>query len=150
MVIPLRIRRVRPQRDGDVPLPRYASDHASGMDLAAAVPEALVIPPGERALIPTGIAIGLPPGQEAQIRPRSGLAARHGITIPNAPGTIDFDYTGEILVILANLGAEPFTVERGMRVAQMVIAPVTRVEVVEVAELDETARGAGGFGSTGT
>ncbi len=130
-------------------LPAYETEHAAGMDLAAAVAEPLTLAPGARALVPTGLAIALPEGYEAQIRPRSGLAARHGLTVLNAPGTIDADYRGEIKVVLANLGAEPFTVERGMRIAQMVVAPVTRIIWDEVDALPDSARGAGGFGSTG-
>jgi dUTP pyrophosphatase len=131
-------------------LPKYATEHSAGMDLEAAIEVPLTLKPGERALVPTGLAIALPEGHEAQIRPRSGLAAKHGVTILNSPGTIDADYRGEIKVILANLGIEPFTIERGMRIAQMVIAAHSRVNWNAVATLDETARGAGGFGSTGT
>lgn len=131
-------------------LPAYATDHAAGLDLLAAVAEPVVLQPGERRLIPTGLAIALPEGYEAQVRPRSGLALKHGITVLNSPGTVDADYRGEVGVILANLGAEPFTVERGMRIAQMVVARHERVALAETAELPATARGAGGFGSTGT
>ncbi|MDX2027429.1 MAG: dUTP diphosphatase [Alphaproteobacteria bacterium] len=131
-------------------LPAYATEHAAGMDLCAAVTNDVVIEPGKRTLIPTGIAIALPEGYEAQIRPRSGLALKHGITLPNSPGTIDADYRGEVQVIVANTGSEPFTVTRGMRIAQMVVAAYSRVSWQEVAELPQTARGAGGFGSTGT
>ncbi len=120
------------------------------MDLRAAVAEALVLQSGERAAIPTGMILEIPQGHEGQIRPRSGLALKHGVTCLNSPGTIDSDYRGEVKVILANLGAEPFTVTRSMRIAQVVIAPVTRVEIDEITELTETTRGAGGFGSTGT
>lgn len=130
-------------------LPAYATEHAAGVDLEAAVGEPITLKPGERQLIPTGLAIALPEGFEAQIRPRSGLAFKNGVTVLNSPGTIDADYRGEVKVILANLGTEPFTVERGMRVAQMVIARYEHVAWQQVAELDETARGAGGFGSTG-
>lgn len=135
----------------ELPLPEYQSAQAAGLDLLAAVPAdaAVVLAPLARALIPTGIAIALPPGMEAQVRPRSGLAARHGLTVLNSPGTIDADYRGEIQVILANLGAEPFTVARGLRIAQLVIAPVARARLVEVRALDATSRGEGGFGSTG-
>ncbi len=133
----------------DLDLPRYETSQSAGMDLPAAVPAELVLAPGERALIPTGLAIALPAGHEAQIRPRSGLAARNGIGVLNSPGTIDADYRGEIKVILINLGDAPFTVERGMRIAQMVVAPVTRIEWREVAELPQSDRGDGGFGSTG-
>jgi dUTP pyrophosphatase len=133
----------------DLPLPRYMSDGASGMDLCAAIEQPVTLAPGEVKLIPTGIHVAVPRGFEAQIRPRSGLALKHGVTVLNTPGTVDSDYRNEVGVILANLGAQPFTVERGMRVAQMVIAPVRRVELVEVDELSETERGLGGFGSTG-
>lgn len=134
----------------DLPLPGYETAGSAGLDLLAAVDVDFILQPGERMLVPSGIAIALPAGYEAQIRPRSGLAAKHGLTLLNAPGTIDADYRGEIKVILANLGAEPFTVTRGMRIAQMVVAPVSRVVWSAAEALDETARGAGGFGSTGT
>jgi dUTP pyrophosphatase len=135
----------------DLPLPSYQSSHAAGLDLHAAVPadSPVVIKAGGRALIPSGIAIALPPNTEAQVRPRSGLAIRHGITVLNTPGTIDADYRGEIQIILVNLGAESFTVQRGMRIAQLVVAPTMRCEICELANLDETTRGAGGLGSTG-
>lgn len=131
-------------------LPAYATEHSAGMDLLAAIPDTHVIHPGKRALIPTGIQIALPSGFEAQVRPRSGLALREGITCLNAPGTIDADYRGEVGVILINHGEEDFVVERGMRIAQMVVAPVSRVAWDEAGDLSETVRGAGGFGSTGT
>ena len=131
-----------------LPLPAYATDGAAGMDLLAAA--ALTIPPGGRALVPTGLAIALPAGFELQVRPRSGLALRHGITVLNAPGTVDEDYRGEVGVILLNTGAEPFAVARGDRVAQAVFAPVARAAWQEVDALPDTARGGGGFGSTGT
>jgi dUTP diphosphatase len=140
----------RMEHGADLPLPAYETAGSAGLDLLAAVDADLILQPGERMLVPSGIAIALPAGYEAQIRPRSGLAARHGITLLNAPGTIDADYRGEIKVILANLGAEPFTVTRGMRIAQMVVAPVARVVWSAAETLEETARGAGGFGSTGT
>ena len=140
--------KVLPHGEG-LPLPAYASAGAAGVDLGAAVDGALVLQPGARALVPTGIALALPAGYEAQVRPRSGLALRHGITVLNSPGTIDCDYRGEVQVILANLGAETVTIRRGERIAQLVVAPVTRVEIARVAELPETTRGAGGFGSTG-
>lgn len=135
----------------DLPLPAYESALAAGLDLAAAVPadQPLVIAPGARVLVPTGLALELPQGYEGQVRPRSGLAVRHGIGLLNAPGTIDADYRGEIMVLLFNLGTEPFAVERGMRIAQLVVAPVVRAELREVAALAESVRGAGGFGSTG-
>ena len=134
----------------DIALPRYETEQSAGLDLAAALPETVVLDPGARAMIPTGLAIALPPGYEAQIRPRSGLAARSGITVLNAPGTVDADYRGEVKVVLANLGDAPFAVERGMRIAQMVVAPVTRIAWDEMEALPGSARGAGGFGSTGT
>ncbi len=132
-------------------LPAYETELAAGMDLRAAVPdgEPFVLAPGKRALLPTAMKIALPAGYEAQIRPRSGLAAKHGITCLNTPGTIDADYRGEVKVILINLGDEAFTITRGERIAQMIFAPVTQGEFVEVASLSETARGTGGFGSTG-
>ena len=132
-----------------LPLPRWQTDGAAGADLHAAVDVPLVLAPGERALVPTGIALALPAGWEAQIRPRSGLAVKHGVTVLNAPGTIDADYRGEIRVALVHLGQEPFTIVRGERIAQLVLAPVVRAEWTVVDELDPTARGAGGFGSTG-
>jgi dUTP pyrophosphatase len=145
----LRLRRL-PHGAG-LPLPAYQTAHAAGLDLAAAVPAdaPVALAPGERGLVPTGFAIALPEGFEAQVRPRSGLAVHHGVTVLNTPGTIDADYRGEIQVILINLGAEPFTVTRGLRIAQLVIAPVVRARVAEAEALDDTARGAGGFGSTG-
>lgn len=130
-------------------LPRYHSDHAAGMDLHAALDAPMNIPAGDIATVPCGFAMAIPPGYEAQVRPRSGLASRHGISMPNAPGTIDADYRGEIRVPLINLGREPFTVEPNMRIAQMIIAPVARADLLEVEALDDTLRGAGGFGSTG-
>lgn len=134
-----------------LPLPAYQSAHAAGLDLLAAVPEnaPLVLAPGSHALVPTGLAIALPEAFEAQVRPRSGLAAKHGVTVLNSPGTIDADYRGEIQVILINHGTEAFTIRRGERVAQMVIAPVVQAELVAVAALPSTERGSGGFGSTG-
>ncbi|MEA2930339.1 MAG: dUTP pyrophosphatase [Hyphomicrobiales bacterium] len=139
-----------PHGDG-LALPAYQSEGASGLDLLAAVPAdtPLVIAPGRRVAVPTGIALALPPGTEGQVRPRSGLALRHGVTVLNAPGTVDADYRGEVQVLLVNHGAEPVTITRGMRIAQLVIASVTQVRLIDVAELDDTRRGAGGFGSTG-
>jgi dUTP pyrophosphatase len=134
----------------DLALPAYATAGAAGMDLLAAVDAPLTISPGERALIPTGLAIALPPGYELQVRPRSGLALRNGIVLPNSPGTIDEDYRGEIQVIVLNAGNAPFTIERGMRIAQAVLAPVVRARWHEVASLDPTPRNKGGFGSTGS
>jgi dUTP pyrophosphatase len=146
----LRLRRL-PHGEG-LPLPAYQTAHAAGLDLAAAVPAdaPVTFAPGARGLVPTGFAIALPEGFEAQVRPRSGLAAHHGVTVLNTPGTIDADYRGEIQVILVNLGAEPFVVTRGLRIAQLVVAPVARASVIETGALDDTARGAGGFGSTGS
>jgi dUTP pyrophosphatase len=137
-----------PHAEG-LPLPAYATAGAAGMDLLAAVGAPLTIPPGGRALVPTGLRIALPPGHELQVRPRSGLALKNGITMPNAPGTVDEDYRGELQVILMNAGAEPFVVERGMRIAQAVLAPVTRGTWREVESLPDSSRGEGGFGSTG-
>jgi dUTP pyrophosphatase len=135
----------------DLPLPQYQSAQAAGLDLLAAVPAdaPVVIAPGARALIPTGVAVALPPGYEGQVRPRSGLAVRHGVTVLNTPGTVDADYRGELQIALVNLGNEPFIVQRGMRVAQMIVAPVERVVLVEVESLNTTKRATGGFGSTG-
>ena len=146
------VRIMRLAHGHDLPLPSYQSALAAGLDLLAAVLAAtpVTIAPGARALVPTGIAIALPAGHEAQVRPRSGLAARHGLTVLNAPGTIDADYRGEIQVLLANLGAESVSITRGMRIAQLVIAPVSHAQLREVASLDETPRGSGGFGSTGS
>jgi dUTP pyrophosphatase len=134
-----------------LPTPSYASEGAAGLDLYAALPagQKLVLEPGARDLIPTGIEIALPAGYEAQVRPRSGLAVKQGVTVLNAPGTVDSDYRGEVKVLLINHGGQPFEILRGMRIAQLVVAPVARATLVEVDELDETARGAGGFGSTG-
>ncbi len=131
-------------------LPAYATADAAGLDLRAAVDDPINLRAHEHVLVPTGLAIALPVGYEAQVRPRSGLAAKHGVTVLNSPGTIDADYRGEVMVILINHGSETFVIERGMRIAQMVIAPVSRAELIEVDALDDTARGAGGHGSTGT
>ncbi|MEI9989414.1 MAG: dUTP diphosphatase [Rhizomicrobium sp.] len=133
----------------DLALPAYATQGAAGLDLVAAIPEDYELAPGKRLLVPTGVAIELPPGFEAQVRPRSGLAANHGITVLNAPGTVDSDYRGELKVVLINLGEAPFAISRGMRIAQMVIARHEHVELVEATALSDTARGAGGHGSTG-
>ena len=143
------IRAVRLPHGMGLPLPAYATAGAAGMDLLAAVADPVVIPPGGRVLVPTGLAVAVPPGHELQVRPRSGLALRHGVVLPNSPGTVDEDYRGELLVILLNAGDAPFTVERGMRVAQAVLAPVLRACWREVNVLDDTPRGSGGFGSTG-
>jgi dUTP pyrophosphatase len=133
----------------DVPLPACSVMHAAGFDVSAAVTEPVVLQPGDIGLIPCGFAMAVPPGYEAQIRPRSGLSSKYGVTLVNAPGTIDADYRGEVRVPLINLGRQPFTIERRMRIAQMLILPVPRAEMIEVDELDETARGQGGFGHTG-
>jgi dUTP pyrophosphatase len=145
----LRFCRIRPDADADIPLPRYMTAGASGMDVCAAVADAVTLPPGEIILIPTGFAVAVPEGYEAQIRPRSGLAARHGIGLINAPGTIDADYRGEILLPVINLGKTPYTIHRKDRVAQMVINRICRMETILVRSLDETGRNAGGFGHTG-
>jgi dUTP pyrophosphatase len=147
----IEIQIIRLPHGADLPLPDYQSAQAAGLDLVAAVPAdaPVSILPGQRATIPTGIAMALPPGTEGQVRPRSGLAARHGVTVLNAPGTVDADYRGEIQVILVNFGSEPFVVSRGMRIAQMVIASVLRVRISESPALGQTERGGGGFGSTG-
>lgn len=148
---PVELRVMRLPHGAGLPLPAYQSAQAAGFDLLAAVPEdaPLVIAPGHSAKVPTGIAIALPPGFEGQVRPRSGLAAQHGVTVLNAPGTVDCDYRGEVAIILINHGSAPFTVVRGMRIAQMVIAAALRAEIQEVRQLEATARGTGGFGSTG-
>jgi dUTP pyrophosphatase len=147
MLTSIPVRRL-PHAEG-LPLPSYATAGAAGMDLIAAVDKPVTLEPGERTLIPTGLTIALPPGYELQIRPRSGLALRHGITLPNTPGTIDEDYRGEIGVMILNTGHEPFVIERGARIAQAVLAPVCRAVWQEVEALDVTARDVGGFGSTG-
>lgn len=141
---------VLPHGEG-LPLPAYATDGAAGLDLIAALPEGepMMLAPLARAAVPTGLCLALPVGYEAQVRPRSGLALKNGITVLNSPGTVDADYRGEVKVLLINLGEAPFTVERGMRIAQMVIAPVTRVDLEIVRDLEKTTRGSGGFGSTG-
>src|SRR5438552_18708508 len=146
---PIVVRIKRSESGRDLQLPRKMTDHSAGFDLCAAVRESVTIEPGKIALIPCGFSMALPMGWEAQIRPRSGLAARHGITLINSPGTIDADYRGEVMVPVINLGSAPFTVERGMRIAQMVIGRVPEVKLVEVEELDSTERGGGGFGDTG-
>jgi len=133
----------------DVPLPRYMSEHASGMDVCAAVDAPLALEPGDVKLVPTGLYVAIPPGYEIQVRPRSGLALKHGLTVVNAPGTIDSDYRGEVCVILGNIGRAPFVVERGMRIAQLVVQRVVRADLVERDALDDTARSGGGFGHTG-
>ena len=148
MPISLLVRR-KPGTD-DLPLPRYMSEAAAGMDVCAAVDEPLVLEPGDIRLVPTGLYVAVPPGYEVQVRPRSGLALKHGLTVVNAPGTIDADYRGEVGVIVGNIGREPFTVTRGMRIAQLVVAAVARADVQQVDELPETDRGEGGFGHSGT
>ena len=145
----VRVGVVRLPHGADLPLPEYATEESAGLDLLAAVSQSVLVAPGQRALIPTGIAVALPRGYEAQVRPRSGLALKHGITVLNTPGTIDADYRGEVGVILVNLGQEPVEITRGMRIAQLVLAPATRAILAEVAELPESGRGDGGFGSTG-
>lgn len=133
----------------DVPLPKYMSEHASGMDVCAAVEQPLTLEPGDVKLIPTGLTVAIPPGYEIQVRPRSGLALKHGLTVVNAPGTIDSDYRGEVGIILGNVGRQPFTIERGMRIAQLVVQRVIRAALVEQETLSKTARSSGGFGHTG-
>ena len=145
----VRVRIARVAGAEDLPLPSYATAGSAGLDLAAAVDGELILEPGARALVPTGLRIALPAGYEAQVRPRSGLALRDGVLLPNAPGTIDADYRGEVAVILMNAGHEPFLVKRGDRIAQLVVAPIVQAQLVEVATLDATSRGAGGFGHTG-
>ena len=141
--------RLRPKEDADLALPAYHSALAAGMDIAAAVKTSTSIAPGEILLVPTGFAVAIPPGYEIQVRPRSGLAIKHGVTVVNAPGTIDADYRGEIMVGLINLGVAPFTINRQDRIAQLVLAPVCMAKLIEVNELDRTVRQAGGFGHTG-
>ncbi len=143
--VPVRIRRL--SHGEGLPVPAYATAGAAGMDVVSA--EDVVLPPMGRHAVATGFALAIPEGYEIQVRPRSGLALKHGISLPNTPGTIDSDYRGELKIILVNLGAEPFVISRGDRIAQLVLAPVTLASLIEVTELDETARGTGGFGSTG-
>jgi deoxyuridine 5'-triphosphate nucleotidohydrolase len=145
--ISLRVQRL--PHAADLPLPHYASHGAAGMDVVAALDQPIELAPGARAAIPTGLAMAIPEGYEIQVRPRSGLALKHGLTVANAPGTIDSDYRGELKILLINLGDAPVLIERGMRIAQLVLAPVTRALLHSVDSLDETARGTGGFGSTG-
>jgi dUTP pyrophosphatase len=147
--VTLRIMRLHPERDADLPLPRLMTAGAAGMDVVAALSAPQTLPPGGRAAIPTGLACAVPVGWEIQVRPRSGLAFRDGVTVGNAPGTIDSDYRGELKVLLINLGDAPFVVERGMRIAQLVVAQVPQVHVALVDSLEDTARGVAGFGSTG-
>ncbi len=145
----MRIEVKRLPHGSDLGLPGYATPLSAGMDVRAAVQGELTVEPGERVLVPTGLAVAIPPGYEIQVRPRSGLAFRHGITVVNAPGTIDADYRGEIKIALINLGTAPFTIRRGDRIAQLVVAPVARAELVERSELPDTRRGQGGFGHSG-
>jgi dUTP pyrophosphatase len=145
----IKILRLRPESDPDIPLPRYMTPHSAGMDICAAVASDLILEKGDIALLPSGFAIALPPGFEAQIRPRSGLAVKHGIGLVNAPGTIDADYRGEVKIAVINLGKAPYTVHRGDRVAQMVIQKIYQAELRPVQQLDQTSRNTGGFGHTG-
>ncbi len=145
----IKIRRIRPEQDADIPIPRYMTPHSAGMDLAAAVAAPLILDKGAIALVPTGFAVALPAGFEAQIRPRSGLAVKYGIGLVNSPGTIDADYRGEVKVAVINWGPSPYTIRRGDRIAQMVIQPVIQARFAVVAVLDETDRNGGGFGHTG-
>lgn len=145
----VRLQVLDPRLGDEIPMPAIMSAHAAGVDVAAAVDEPLTLRPGERALVRCGFAMAIPAGYECQVRPRSGLAIKHGITLLNSPGTIDADYRGEVKVILVNLGQDPFVVEPGQRIAQLVFAPVTPAAFCVVAELDDTGRGGGGFGSTG-
>ena len=147
--VKVQVRRLRPEEDADLPLPRYMTPASSGLDLMAAIIEPLIIQPGRINLIPTGLAVSLPPGFEAQIRPRSGMALKHGLTLINSPGTIDADYRGEVGLAVINLGPEPVTIRRGDRIAQMIVTRVWRAELELVEDLEETRRGAGGFGHTG-
>jgi dUTP diphosphatase len=147
MSVTVRIKRL--PHGADLPLPAYETEGAAGLDLRAAISKPVILQPGSRDLVPTGLVFELPEGHEGQVRPRSGLAAKHGVTVLNTPGTIDSDYRGEVKVILVNLGTEPFAVEPGSRIAQMIVAPVTRATLVETEDLSDSARGAGGFGSTG-
>jgi len=148
--MPITLRICRKAHCEDLPLPRYMSEAAAGMDVCAAVDEPLVLEPGDIKLVPTGLYVAVPTGYEVQVRPRSGLALKHGLTVVNAPGTIDADYRGEVGIILGNIGREPISITRGMRVAQLVVAAVARADVQVVEELPETGRGEGGFGHSGT
>jgi dUTP pyrophosphatase len=146
----IQLKRLHPQKDRDIPLPRYMTPQAAGMDICAAIDDTLTLAQGAIALVPTGFSMALPPGYEAQVRPRSGLAIKYGVTVINSPGTIDSDYRGEVKVGLINLGPAPYTLRRGERIAQMVIQRVAQARISVVAELDETQRNEGGFGSTGS
>jgi dUTP pyrophosphatase len=148
--MPIKVSVRRKEGCQDVPLPRYMSEAAAGMDVCAANDEPVVLEPGQVRLIPTGLYLAIPAGYEGQVRPRSGLALKHGLVIVNSPGTIDSDYRGEVGIIVGNIGSQTYTVERGSRIAQLVIAPVVRAEIEIVDTLDETSRGVGGFGHTGT
>lgn len=145
----IRLQRLAPERDRDLPLPRYMTPGAAGADVCAALDQPLVLEPGQRAAIPTGLAVEIPPGWELQVRPRSGLALRHGVTVLNAPGTIDSDYRGEVRILVVNLGVEPVTLLRGDRIAQWVVAPAPQADFVEIESVSSTHRGVAGFGSTG-
>ncbi len=145
----IRLQRLYPLRDRDLPLPRYMTPGAAGADVFAALEQPLVLQPLERAAVPTGLAVEIPQGWEMQVRPRSGLALRDGVTVLNGPGTIDSDYRGEVRILLVNLGVQPVTLRRGDRIAQWVVSPAPQAEFVEIDQLDSTTRGAGGFGSTG-
>jgi dUTP pyrophosphatase len=145
----IQLKRLDPQKDHDIPLPRYMTPQAAGMDICAAIEEPMTLAPGAIALVPTGFAMALPPGYEAQVRPRSGLAIKYGVTVINSPGTIDSDYRGEVKVGLINHGSTDYTLRRGERIAQMVVQRIAQVRIRVVAELDETRRNEGGFGSTG-
>lgn len=147
--LPLQILRLDVENNGDIVLPGYHSELASGMDVSAALHESLILEPGDITMIPTGFAVAIEPGYELQVRPRSGLAIKHGVTVINAPGTIDADYRGEIKIGLVNLSKIPYTINRNDRIAQLVLAPVCRGQIIEVSELDETIRQDGGFGHTG-
>ncbi|MDI6754860.1 MAG: dUTP diphosphatase [Thermodesulfobacteriota bacterium] len=148
-IVRVKVKRVQQNQEWEIPLPRYMTAHSAGMDLSAALDGEVILKPGERKLIPTGIALSIPDGYEGQVRPRSGLALKNGVTLVNTPGTIDADYRGEVGVLLINLGQQPFTVKRGERIAQLVIAPVCRADLEWTDNLDETPRNDGGFGHTG-
>ncbi len=140
---------IRLEHAHDLPLPAYETEGAAGLDLRAAITDDLILQPMQRVLVPTGLVIEIPIGYEGQVRPRSGLAYKHGVTLLNTPGTIDWDYRGEVKVLMINLSQEPFTIQRGLRIAQLIIAPVTRVDCVEISKISDTKRGSNGFGSTG-
>ncbi len=150
MILNAKLGIIRLSHAHDLPLPDYASEGAAGLDIRAAISQAILLQPMARVLVPTGLILDIPQGYEGQVRPRSGLAYKHGISLVNTPGTIDWDYRGELKVLLINFGQEPFNIEHGLRIAQLVIAPVTRVDCVKISEVSQTKRGQGGFGSTGT